>query len=331
MQGLFGRFGKTTPELTIAPQDLQAAIDELEFPITGESAADEETNWDEEEALDNFHSTNYPQPIVPTTQTLPVMAIDPDLEDWDEALPAATVKNSNVQEVRRSRSGNLNPKTKPATITPPTEDLWDENIPSVNFSSGNSSIPPSSKPTQIERAIGVWAATIQQLRRILPRQLRRLSDGILTAIVVAMITLAIWFVDSLLVVRSNSPVATTPAAAPSVVNANAPMLTTVPKTSPEQAFLEAIQTQLSDITSKYPDDIIQGLQVDLSRNRAIISLNPVWYLIDDQRQNDVTDKMWLQARTNHFTKLELQDAQGKLVARSPVVGAHLVILHRRQN
>jgi hypothetical protein len=41
--------------------------------------------------------------------------------------------------------------------------------------------------------------------------------------------------------------------------------------------------------------------------------------------------MWLQAQANHFTKLEVQDAQGNSIARSPVVGQHLIILQRRQS
>lgn len=110
---------------------------------------------------------------------------------------------------------------------------------------------------------------------------------------------------------------------------NAPITTT--QISTEQEFIEAIETQLSDITNKYPDDIIHALQVDSDRNLAIVQLNPVWYLIIDEQQDRVTDRMWLQARANHLTKLELRDGDGNLTARSPVVGKHMVILQRRQS
>jgi hypothetical protein len=81
----------------------------------------------------------------------------------------------------------------------------------------------------------------------------------------------------------------------------------------------------------YPDDIIHALQVDSDRNLAIVQLNPVWYLISDEQQDRVTDRMWLQARANHLTKLELRDADGNSIARSPVVGQHTIVLRRRQN
>jgi hypothetical protein len=65
--------------------------------------------------------------------------------------------------------------------------------------------------------------------------------------------------------------------------------------------------------------------------QSIVQLNPVWYLIGDEQQDRVTDRMWLQARANHLTKLELRDGDGNSIARSPVVGQHMVILQRRQS
>jgi hypothetical protein len=329
MQGLFGRFGKKQPEQpTVFTANSiynitrsQTEIDDREFPSANRFDDDEETNWDDAETLADQNNPNvYAQPIVPVVAPLPINTT-PDLEEWDEALPAATVKNSNIQEVRRSK-----PRTNPPVTAPQNEDVWDENLPSRSFSSSSGTNPTPVKSSQIERAIGFWIATLQQLRRILPAPVRRLSDAILTVMVVLLVTVSIWVIDGFFVPGVDSSVASQPTA----VSSNPIGAVTELNGSPEQAFIEAIQGQLSDLTSQYSDDIIQTLSVDIDRNLLIVQITPSWYQISDDRQDRVTDQMWLQAKANHFSKLEVQDGQGGSIARSPVVGNHPIILQRRQ-
>lgn len=348
MQGLFGRFGNKNPEQSIVlPTDRrqnsklsQTEIDNRDFPIASNFDDDEETNWDDAETLaDENNPVVYSQPIVPVVAPQPVPAI-PDLEEWDDALPAATVKNSNIQEARR---GNR----KPAPVLK-NEDIWADDLPERSFSTPSSVDSEPVPLNQVERAMGFWAAMLQQLRRFLPAPIRQLSDAILTAILVVIVTITIWFVDGFFVPTSTPSVANPPAnPPPSTVTDSpkavsepptavpepatpAPAVALTPQISPEQAFVEAIETQLSEITSQYPDDIIQQLNVDIARARLIVRLNPVWYTIGEERQNSLADRMWLQTQSNHFTKLELQDDRGVSIARSPVVGKHMIILQRQQ-
>jgi hypothetical protein len=328
MQGLFGRFGKKQPEQPVSATNSRyhstqspTEIDDREFPSTNRFDDDEETNWDDAETLADENNPNvYAQPIVPVVEPLPINTT-PDLEEWDEALPAATVKNSNIQEVRRSKKAPA-----PTPSTPPNEEIWDDNLPSRNFSSGSGIGTTPAKSSQIDRAIGLWTTALQQLRRLLPTPLRQLSGAILVAIVVLLITVSIWIIDGLFVPGVDPAVANQPTAVVSnPVGAGSEL-----NSSPEQAFIEAIQGQLSDLTSQYSDDLIQTLRVDINRNLLIVQLNPSWYQINDDRQDRVTDKMWLQAKANKFSKLEIQDADGISIGRSPVVGNHLIILRRRQ-
>jgi hypothetical protein len=315
MQGLFGRFGKKQPTV-VSPLDFQSNsqststdIEFDEFPITSRFDDDEETNWDDVETLVDPDRVAYPQPIIPVKPPAPPTA--PDLEDWDEALPAATVKNSNTQEARRGKdrtsttSGDLGENPRPTTVP-------------------DRSNPSKSAPSPTEKAIGFWTAIMQQFRRILPPPIRQLSDPILTIMMAIVLTVAIWLIDSFLAIPPQPQTIATPTA-PIAAPPNA----TSSQINPEQAFIDAIQAQLSEITREYPDDIVQTLQVDLPRDLAIVRLNPIWYTIGDNQQDLVTDRMWLQAQANHFSKLELQDADGHSIARSPVVGQHMVILHRR--
>ena len=338
MRGLFGRFGKQNLESKVPPVNSrqteplsQSEIDEKEFPIASRfDTDDEETNWDDVETIgDPTQTWAQPlagkapnaQPIVPVAA--PPTPIAPDLDDWDEALPAATVKSSNIQAARRGNN--------PAPAAP-IDDFWDDNYPNqIGSPSSNLSLDPAT-PRPIDRAVGFWAGTLQQFRRFLPAPIRQLSDTILTAIVVAIVTVTIWFVDGFFVPGVEPSVATNPPAQIAAQPRNLPPeIDRDPEPSPEQTFIDTIERQLSEITSQYPDDIIQTLNVDIARDRLVVRLNPSWYTIDDEHQNKLIDRMWLQAQANHFDKLVIEDSQGIAIARSPVVGKHAIILQRRSS
>ena len=336
MRGLFGRFGKQNLDPKVPPNNSrqtepssQLEIDEKEFPIASRfDTDDEETNWDDVETIGDPTQT-WAQPLtgkVPNAQPIVPVAAPPtpialDLDDWDEALPAATVKSSNIQAARRGNN--------PAPAAP-IDDFWDDNYPN-QIGSPSSNVSSRATPKPIDRAVGFWAGTLQQFRRFLPAPIRQLSDAILTAILVAIVTVGIWFVDGFFVPGTEPSVATNspaPMAAPPRIQ---PASGSELEPSPEQLFVDAIESQLSDLTSQYPDDIIQTLNVDIARDRLVVRLNPIWYTIDDEQQDRLTDRMWLQAQASHFSRLAIEDSQGIAIARSPVVGKHVIILQRRSS
>ncbi len=358
MQGWFGRFRKNSPPPPAANENSrqqrqrsQSEIDdrstwenstpeERDFPISSFDTDDEETNWDDIETQGNESNPivprfeqqiAYSQPIAPVVPP-PTRFTTSDLDDWDEALPAPTVKNSNIQESRRGK--NLQPEFL-------KEDIWDDDtdtpstatIPSGNLNFDPTASSHSEKANQFDLR-GSRTRVLVQFRRFLPAPIRQFSDAILIAIVVAIVTVGIWFVDGFFVPSKTPVVATTPAApaaTTSEIPPTAPTVTASPQIDLDRAFVAAIQTQLSEITSQYPDEIVKSIGIDITRDRLIVRLDPLWYTIDEQQQNSLTDRMWLQAQTNHFTKLEIQDSQGIAIARSPVVGKHPIILQRRQS
>lgn len=365
MQGWFGRFGKNSPPPPATNENLrqqrrrsQPEIDERstwenstpeerDFPISNFDTDDEETNWDDIETQGNESNPivprferqiAYSQPIAPVVPP-PAKFTTSDLDDWDEALPAPTVKNSNIQESRRGK----NPQ--PEFLK---EDIWDDDtdtpstatIPSGNLNLDPTASSHSVKANQFDLR-GFRTRVLAQFRRFLPAPIRQFSDAILIAIVVAIVTVGIWFVDGFFVPSKTPVVATTPAAPAAatsdipaidpISSATAPTATASPQIDPDLAFVAAIQTQLSEITSQYPDEIVKSIGIDLTHDRLVVRLDPLWYTIDEQQQNSLTDRMWRQAQANHFTKLEIKDTQGIAIARSPVVGKHPIILQRRQS
>ena len=330
MQGLFGRFGKKAipPEVSnpnYRPVRSRERLDEVNLPeypsVASYEDDDEETNWADAELGENENNPILrPQQVVPAVSP-PSSPTTPDPDEWDEALPAATVKNSTRQAARRGK--------QPVSSAPREEEIWDEDLPNPTFSKSEQPIASTATTaTPMERIVGLWTATIAQFRRILPTSMRRLSDPILTAIIIAIVTIAIWAIDNVAVPSVGPSVATAPST-PTATQPN-PTVATTPQISPEQAFVDAIQIQLAELTSQYPDNIVQTLQVDLAHDRLIVRLAPVWYTLDDTRQNEIVDRMWTQAKENNFSKLELQDTEGKSLARSPVVGREMIILQRHQ-
>jgi hypothetical protein len=365
MQGLFGRFGNKKPaqptidlaslrqnrqrsqsELDDAPNSAKQdwgnpTQEEREFPIASRFDDDEETNWDDAETFGDENNPIVPridrkiiyaQPIAPVVPTQPTVL---DLDEWDEALPAATVKSSNMQEARRGKP------TKPVSVG---EDIWDDDLtisqqdrlPAQKVSSSStfnptapSEVAQSSQPIQSYLS-GFWAGTLNQFRQLLPPSVRQFSNAILIAILVAIVTVGIWVVDGFFVPGRDRSISKTPPAAIVAQPADSTAVLN-PEVSPEQVFFEAIQTQLNDVTSQYPDEIVETLNVDVDRDRLIVKLSPNWYTLSDEQQNTLTDRMWLQARSNHFSKLEIQDSRGFSIARSPVVGNHAIVLQRRQS
>ena len=190
MQGLFGRFQKKTDPVVSRPNLRQknssappepAEIDVDEFPIAQryDPDDDEDTNWADAEATDNENN-----PIVPPQRTIPGLDLatssnTPDIDNWDDALPAATVKDSNVRQVRG----------KNRIPAPPSEDIWDDNLANPQFSIGGNSPQPGGSPDRLGQAVGLWTAMLAQFRRILPAPLRQLSDAIVTAIIIAIVTI----------------------------------------------------------------------------------------------------------------------------------------------
>ncbi|NJR32112.1 MAG: hypothetical protein HC778_03650, partial [Chamaesiphon sp. CSU_1_12] len=141
MQGLFGRFGKKAipPEVSnpnYRPDRSRERLDEVNLPeypsVASYEDDDEETNWADAELGENENNPILrPQQVVPAVST-PSSPTTPDPDEWDEALPAATVKNSTRQAARRGK--------QPVSSAPREEEIWDEDLPNPTFSKSDQPI-----------------------------------------------------------------------------------------------------------------------------------------------------------------------------------------------
>ncbi len=98
------------------------------------------------------------------------------------------------------------------------------------------------------------------------------------------------------------------------------------KLNPEQSLIAAIQEQVTKITSEYGDGLIISLQANFISSRLIIKASNDWYELDPERKQAVANEILGRSRKLDFKKLAITDPEGKLVARSPVVGQKVIVL-----
>ncbi len=119
-----------------------------------------------------------------------------------------------------------------------------------------------------------------------------------------------------------------PAPAPTVQPTPAPTATPQLELEPQDTLIEAIQEQVSEVTQRYADNLIQSVQANFRDGRLTVRVSDDWYRLDASQQDRVATDLLKRAKTLDFGKLELVDSQDNRVARSPVVGDTMLILQR---
>jgi hypothetical protein len=125
--------------------------------------------------------------------------------------------------------------------------------------------------------------------------------------------------------NSKLPDLVAPAAPKSVEIVSPPPLT------PEQSLIAAIQNQVAETTNRLGGGLVKSIQANFSSNILTVKVAEDWYGLSETEQNQLANQMWKQANLLDFSKLEIANMQGKLIARSPVVGSEMIILERSGN
>ena len=211
----------------------------------------------------------------------------------------------------------------------------------------------------------VWKRCLRWVRSQLPPELQRqLSDGLLTAIALGLLFLGLVLWNPLaggrgarvaepaaprpaageigLVAEGALPDPTpgpTPEAAPELTPGSAltpglaPDLTTgpEPKPTPEQRLITDIQTRVSTISRAYGLGLIQSVEVNLPGSTLGVNVAETWYGLLTAQQDEIAQDIYTQAQELRFGTLQLLDPNGVVVARNPVVGPTMVVLHRQRS
>jgi hypothetical protein len=103
-----------------------------------------------------------------------------------------------------------------------------------------------------------------------------------------------------------------------------------PELTPEQSLVASIQQQVAEITDRYGNGLIQSIEANFMASRLMVKVSDRWYELKESQQNKLADEILRRSREMDFSKLEITDIQGTLVARNPVVGSNMVILKRQE-
>jgi hypothetical protein len=180
-----------------------------------------------------------------------------------------------------------------------------------------------------------WGATLPKIRGILPQAWNdRLTDRMMTSGAIALSVLLFWLTTSLLL-PGRPTVAKTPPAG---------VVTRAPKVAPlAPAKLTAIQNQMAEVAEPYAPGLdgsgldasgleapklIDRVRVNSNKERLMVQMGDGWYALDSSQQDQLANDLWKRSLKLKFSQLELADAAGKQLARSPVVGSKMVVLRR---
>ena len=107
-----------------------------------------------------------------------------------------------------------------------------------------------------------------------------------------------------------------------------PTPTPVVELTPEQSLIAAIENRVAEVSNGFADGLIESIQANFEGSSLTVKLGNGWYNFKSSEQDKLAAQMLERARELDFSRLEITDTQGKLLARSPVVGKDMIILKR---
>jgi hypothetical protein len=168
-----------------------------------------------------------------------------------------------------------------------------------------------------------WTAVLPKIRTILPGGLSKLPDQALTALTIALVLLLLLIPRAFIANRSPA-VAKTPDGMELIDQPNEPPV--VKRPNPNAKRIATIQNQLMEVSAPYVEDLVQAVQADFARGRLLLSVTDGWNALEPSQREQLANELLKRSKKLKFDQLEITDAEGTLLARSPVVGSNIVLL-----
>lgn len=339
LRGTIGLLENAVETLETEPaKELPVTVSESEFSFDTPVATPES-----EPILETTTVISESEPIVETTTVIPesesisdtpVVTPEPTSIPEIPVVAPEPVSAASVPEPIASELISDNPAVAPESTAPtPVEELDATPLKLTERS-----------PSTISRPQPLWTSFLAKVRSVLPQAVsEKLSDWVLTGAIAGVIV-ALVFTTTTLLSQPQKPtqVAEAPAkapktaiATPSELKAPKPEQTVEiapppePELTPEQSLIAAIQERVAEITNQFGSGLIQSIDANFLGSRLIVKVNDDWYTLKEVQQNQLADDMLRRANELDFSKLEITNLEGMLIARSPVVGSHMVILKRQ--
>jgi hypothetical protein len=243
--------------------------------------------------------------------------------------------------------------------------------PKVAVKSDSKSVSTKTQGSFLEKVSLLWKSILKLVRSLLPASVsEKLSDPLLNAAIVAIAIVIVGSTLNIFVGKPEAKIANAPVSKaiespqsfsdfvapetpklpdaivaeqpksklnsklPNLVAPTAPKpveIASPPPLTPEQSLIAAIQNQVAEITNRLGGSLVKSVQVNFASSILTVKVGEDWYGLSEMEQNQLATKMWKEANSLDFSKLEIANSQGKLIARSPVVGSEMIILERKGN
>ncbi|MCU0518998.1 MAG: hypothetical protein MUC60_19465 [Oscillatoria sp. Prado101] len=185
-----------------------------------------------------------------------------------------------------------------------------------------------------------WLGVLRLVRSLLPASVsEKLPDWGLSGAIAGILALVLWTGSALLSPKPAEVAQVPPSglqAPPELTAPEEPAPVTVepvrepePELTPEQRLIASIQEQVAEVTREYAEGLIQSIEANFQGSLLVVKVGDQWYNIAESRQNKLAADMFARAKALDFSKLDITDVKGSLVARSPVVGGEMIIVRRR--
>jgi hypothetical protein len=182
-------------------------------------------------------------------------------------------------------------------------------------------LQPAARPEPpTSRSLQVKSQTLQKLQQFLQITLPKVK----AAAIATLLILLLWLTSSLFFSKPPTQIATSP---PPLAS---PPSSTSPTPAPAQPPIALIQDQVAEITNQYANGLVQSVQANFRASRLTVNLSEGWYSLSENQQSKLANDLLKRTQQLNFSKLELADSEGTLVARSPVVGPEMIILRSKR-
>jgi hypothetical protein len=199
----------------------------------------------------------------------------------------------------------------------------------------------------------LWGLGLKLLRGRFPEALRPFSDRFLTVVILGILLIGYWLFSSLTAAVKPAvqpppqpqPVVTLPKPVKPAPIKPAPVLPPPPQSvsptaeeapesepplqpQPEQKPIMEVQTQVAQVVDRYSQAVVQSVQANFQAEQWVVKVSDRWFDLTPTEQDQLGTDLLERSRQLNFPKLEIRDQNNDLLAREPVVGSNIIILHR---
>jgi len=169
-----------------------------------------------------------------------------------------------------------------------------------------------------------WKVILPKIRAILPAGWRKLPDWALTTVAVGLLIFVFWLTAQLFL-PGKAPATAIDRPSPTI-NAPAPQQPAEPVPDPD--LIANIQTQVAEVTDAYAEGLIQAVQANFRDNLLTVKVGDEWSTLGSETQSRLANELLKRSHKLDFDNLEITNAEGERLARSPVVGSKMLIYER---